>query len=108
MKTFKQFLTETVHKFTPSPGKFVDDWLKTVAKQLGPGKYKLEADGYKTTEADFTFKATLKVMDDEGGFIITKGPRKFFRALGMEIRPSGSGRPNTISVKDIEEVRVTG
>jgi hypothetical protein len=108
MKTWKQILTEkTVRKFELSVKNKPKNILDKLALELGPGKYHFEADGVKTSEADFTFKATFKVLDDKGAWLLTKGARKFFRVDAFTISPTGSGRPNTRSVKDMDEIRVT-
>jgi hypothetical protein len=108
MKNYREILSEkTIKKLSPSNSNDIRAFLDKLSKEVGPGRYQFEADGFKRSEAEFTFKATFKVLDDKGAWVLTKGKRSFFSIIGFSIRPIGSGKANILSIKDIEQIRVT-
>lgn len=104
---FKQYLNEAVKTYRNiNRNNQPKDIISKAAKKLGKGIYKIEIDGFKSNEADFTFKAKLNVFDDSGKWIIKKGKLNFYGIKGFKVVKSTTTRPNTFSLKDIETIRI--
>jgi len=84
----------------------IRDMLKKTAIELGKGIYKFEADGYRSNNnpIDYTFKGKLKVIDDEGMYLIKRG-KESYRVDGFSINNSNM-RINSSSIIDIDQIRI--
>jgi hypothetical protein len=108
MKTYREILTEkTVKKVSVDNNTPAKEAIDKLVKNLPKGQYPIEFDGYKSSEADFTFKASLVILDDGFGWIVKKGAGKFYRVDGFKVMKSSTRRPNTFTIKDVHAIRLT-